>query len=300
MSAGDLEHHGERTGSPAESNVAARIPRLIQIIWVAIAALGFIDSLYGSREALFPWRPIANTTALAWFVLAVVGLIVNHLDKVDLPGGGGFSLSKLERADEAAAEGGVSVEAFRGALAAYSDLMQNWMESVNLFIEQLERYAKADDDVANVLARFCLGRMEEARDLIGERGERTRLSFWWFLEDADGLKMLFSDDIRDEKTRNHVFRPGAGLLGQCFVESRTYNLKDAPSSIYYEEIRPNPDYHGLLLVPVRQKTDGPVLGVLSVDREKKEAFDGNASNACSALAELIAYAMTTALDWQSA
>jgi hypothetical protein len=293
---GDAEQR-ESLEPRQRNNGVARIPIAIQIVWVAIAALGFVDSLFASGKASFPSHPIANTTALAWFVLGIIGLIVNHLDKVGLPGGASFSLRKLERAEKAVAKSEVSVDALREVLGDYSDLMQNWVQSVNLFTEQLEKYAETDDEVADILARFCLGRMEEARDLIGERGDRTRLSFWWFLEDAGGLKILFSDDIRDEETRNHVFRPGAGLLGQCFVESRTYNLEDAPASIYYEEIRPRADYHGLLLVPVRCKTDGPVLGVLSVDRQKREAFDQNASNVCSALADLIAYAMVTALDW---
>ena len=43
----------------------------------------------------------------------------------------------------------------------YSELMQNWLQSVNLFTEQLEKYAESDNDVADILARFCLGRMEE-------------------------------------------------------------------------------------------------------------------------------------------
>ncbi|HEY2473556.1 MAG TPA: GAF domain-containing protein [Candidatus Cybelea sp.] len=138
--------------------------------------------------------------------------------------------------------------------------------------------------------------MEEARDLIAERGDRTRLSFWWFVESAGGLKLLFSDDIRDEATLNHVFRPGVGLLGQCYVECRVYNLEDAPSSIYYQRIRPHADYNGLLLVPVRYRTYERPIGVLSIDRGKKEAFDDNAENVGSALADLIAYALETTLS----
>lgn len=289
----DDERDEESVAQQARDERVARIPLAIQVVWVGIAALGFVDSLFAPGRASFPWHPIANTTALAWFVLGIVGLVVNSLEKVGLPMGGSLTLRKLERVEKAAAKSEVSVETLREVLSDYSDLMQNWMQSVNLFAEQLEYYAKTDEDVETILARFCLGRMEEARDLIGERGDRTRLSFWCFVEERGGLKMLFSDDIRDEETLNHVFKPGVGLLGQCFVESRIYNMEDAPSSIYYERIRRQPDYHGLLLVPIKSRTDGRVLGVLSVDRKKKEAFGQNASNVCSALADLIAYGLDT-------
>ncbi len=281
-----------------ENDALARIPLPVQILWVALAAFGFIDSLFGPTRASFPWRPIATTSTLAWLVFGIIGLVVNRLAKVGLPGGANLSFRKLQRAEKAVAKSEVSVEALREVLSDYSDLMQNWLQSVNLFTEQLEKYAKSDDDVAEILAQFCLGRMEEAREIIAERGDRTRVSFWWSIEDEGGLKLLFSDDIRDEETLNHVFKPGVGLLGQCYVESRVYNIEDAPLSIYYESITPNPDYHGLLLVPVKSKTDGPVIGVLSVDREKKEAFDENASRVAGALADLLAYAMETGLAFE--
>jgi GAF domain len=289
------ELNGDRDLAERDDGRAlARVPWSIQAIWVALGAYGFVDNVFGSAGASFPWHPTASSTALAWLAFGMVGLVVNHLDKLGLPGVN-MSFRKLERAEKAAAEREISADALRAVLADYSDLMQNWAQSVNLFAEELEKYGKTDDDVADILARYCLGRMEEARDLIAERGDRTRLSFWWFMDDTGGLKLLFSDDIRDTATLNHVFRPGSGLLGQCYVECRTYNLEDGPSSIYYEAIRPDSDYHGLLLVPVRCKTDESPIGVLSIDREKKEAFDDNAENVGSALSDLIAYAMETAL-----
>lgn len=282
----------------AKDAALARIPLPVQAIWVVVASLGFIDSLFGSARASFPWHPIASPSALAWLAFAIVGLIVNHLDKIGFPGGANLSFRRLALVHKAAAQSEFSAEALRAVLADYSGLLQNWLQSVNLFTEQLEKYGSGDDDVANILARFCLGRMEEAREVIAERGDRTRLSFWWFVEDQGGLTLLFSDDIRDEATLDHVFEPGVGLLGQCYVEGRTYNLEDAPASIYYERIMPKPNYHGLLLLPVKARTDGAVIGVLSVDREKKEAFDENASNVCTGLADLLAYAMETGLAFE--
>jgi hypothetical protein len=280
-------------------DTVASIPRWIQVVWVALAGLGFIDAIFWSKGGSFPWHPMANTLALAWLVFGVIGLFINRVENVGLPGGAGFTFRKLDLVERAAAKSEVSVEALRGVLSDYSHLMQNWLQSVNLFAEQLEQYAQTDDDVSDILAHFCFRRMEEARKIVAERGDPTRFSFWWFVEDAGGLKLLFSDDIRDEATLDHVFKPGAGLLGQCYVESRIFNEDDAPSSIYYERITPHAaDYHGLLLVPVRSTTDERPIGVLSVDRQKKEAFNQNASSVCRALADLIAYAMETALNFE--
>lgn len=286
---------GDEQAPAADDRPLSRVPVPVQVLWVALGAFGFVVSLFGSKGAAFPRHPIASSTTLAWAVFAMVGLVVNHLDKLGLPGGMSMSFRRMARAEKAAAKRETSVKALRQVLGDYSELLQNWATSVNLFADQLENYANTDDDVAEILARFCLGRMEEARDVIAVRGDRTRLSFWWYVEDAGGLKLLFSDDIRDEATLDHVFKPGVGLLGQCYVESRIYNLEDAPESIYYEAIRAETEYHGLLLVPVTARTSERPIGVLSIDRQRREEFDQNAENVGSALADLIAYAMETAL-----
>jgi hypothetical protein len=298
LNANEIEAESEEADEPAQptdDQPLSRVPVPVQVLWVALGAFGFVDSLFGSKGAVFPWHPIASSTTLAWAVFAMVGLVVNHLDKLGLPGGMSMSFRRMARAEKAAAKRETSVKALRQVLGDYSELLQNWATSVNLFADQLENYANTDDDVAEILARFCLGRMEEARDVIAVRGDRTRLSFWWYVEDAGGLKLLFSDDIRDEATLDHVFKPGVGLLGQCYVESRIYNLEDAPESIYYEAIRQETEYHGLLLVPVTARTSERPIGVLSIDRQRREEFDQNAENVGSALADLIAYAMETAL-----
>lgn len=296
LEAEEAEDEALSSGNDAEAGdrPLSRVPLWIQILWVALGAFGFIDSVFGAAGASFPWHAIASTTSLAWLVFLMIGLVVNHLDKLGLPGGMSMSF-RVERAEKAAAQRGVSEAALRGALSDYSELLQNWAQSVNLFAQQLEEYGKTDDDAADILARFCLGRMEEARDVIAVRGDRTRLSFWWYVEDTGGLKLLFSDDIRDEATMDHVFKPGAGLIGQCYVESRIYNLEDAPASIYYEAIHDIPEYHGLLLVPVAARTSERPIGVLSIDRQRREEFGENAQNVGSALADLIAYAMEEAL-----
>jgi transcriptional regulator with GAF, ATPase, and Fis domain len=103
------------------------------------------------------------------------------------------------------------------------------------------------------------------------------------------LFFMFSNDIRDERTKSFRFSPSAGLMGQAFVENRIYNIEDAPSSSFYVSIRDaDIDYHGLLLVPVRA-LDQPV-GMLSIDRRQSATFGEDAERIATGLSELLSYA----------
>jgi hypothetical protein len=275
-----------------------RIPFWVRALWFIFGALGFVDTIYTSDKSAFPWHPVASLNALAWLCFTIVALIVNSLEQVGLPGAKLSFRKRLRQVTEAADLSQKSVAALTEVIDDYAGLLQSWTNAVNLLPEHLERYGVDVEKAYDILARFCLERMEEARDIIGESGERLRFSFWWFDEDSEGLKLLFSDDIRDEATLAHVFQPGSGLMGQCFIEDRVYNLEDAPTSIYYEKIRESPDYYGLLLVPVRARTGGEVIGVLSIDRQKKETFAATAENVARALGDLIAYAIHCVLTFQ--
>ncbi len=231
---------------------------------------------------------------------------MNRIDKIALPGGAQFSFreqlakarKKASVQEESIVKSEFSANAVSEALLAYSDLIQNWANAVNLLDEQLEKYGVNEEAVDEIVTRFCLGRMEEAKWLIEEEGDSLRFSFWLYSEDAGGLKLLFSDEIHDEKTLRHVFKPGAGLCGQCYVENRYFSFADAPKSIYYEKIRDEePQYHGLLLYPVKPRSDENSIGVLSIDRMQKEEFSKDAANVASALSDLIAYAMKVSVTY---
>lgn len=269
-----------------------RIPLWAQITWVVLALFGFVGNVFGSPGASFPLHPIWSPTALAWFGLAVVGAIINRVQQFGIPGGP--QLSFREREKRALEKREYSVKTLGIVVGKYSDLLQNWATTVNLLDEQLSKYGTNDQEIANIVVRFCLGRMEEAKDFMAEEGDVIRFSFWWFDAEAGGLTLLISDDIRDKATLDHIFKPGEGLCGQSYVEERYFSLRDAPQSIYYEDIPGvTPQYHGLLLMPVQPRKDAAAIGVLSIDRKKAEEFDGNARNVARALAALIAFAMNT-------
>lgn len=261
-----------------------------------VGLVGFLYSIFTVPGAAI-LHPIFGPIALGWFVFAFLVAIINRIDHIGLPGAKFSFRKKLERTERAVAKTEFAVDALESALSDVTNVFQNWMSTVNLFREQLEKYAKSREDINDIFVRFCLERMEEAKDVIGVEGERFRFSLWLYAEDIGGLKMAVSDAIRDEATRNHVFRPGAGLCGQCFVEDRVFNYDDAPSSISFEKIHDKPEYRGLLLVPVKITTDGGVVGVLSIDRAKKEYFSRNAEDMGQALSHLLAYAISTTWDF---
>jgi hypothetical protein len=256
---------------------------------VLIAIVMFVENVLFPRHPHLPWHLNGTPVALAWFILAIVGVAANHLSEIGLPGGGKIAFRRLIKVEKAIAKKTESVASLSTVIQEYADQLQSWTNSVNILTENLDRYGGTENDRVTIVVRYCLERMEEAKDLIEERGDTIRLSFWLYTEEEGGLKLLLSDDIRDTATLDHVFRPGQGLAGQCYVENRTYNLPDGPKSIYYQRVA-EPRYHGLLLVPVQFGATGEILGVLSVDRKKIERFDENAVNVARALGDLIAYA----------
>jgi hypothetical protein len=207
------------------------------------------------------------------------------IDSIELPGGAGVKFQ------EAVAAGEEGIAGLEHALGEATELVANWLGTVAWLNTYLQRQDVDDETALRSVFRFCLERMEDAKDWMGDADEPIRISLWW-LDQTDGdLFFMFSNDIRDERTKSFRFSPNAGLMGQAFVENRLYNLEDAPSSSFYVTIRDaQVDYHGLLLVPVRV-LDQPV-GMLSVDRQQQAAFGEDAERVAMGLTELLGYAFS--------
>lgn len=280
----------ESTSPDNDDGEIVQVPLYVQIPWVLSGSIGLIVHVFMSKDSSFPFHPLADGISLAWLAFAFIGASINYVREIGIPGGGKLAFRRLQKTERAVQVEKVSAASLRSVIVSYAVQMQSWMNSVNLFTEHLRLYGKSSDDKDEIVARFCLERMEEAKELIAESDDMTRLSLWWYIEEVDGLVLIFSDDIRDQRTLDHVFRPGAGLCGQCYIENRCYNLSDAPNSIYYEPIIDVPQYHGLLLMPVQHGT-GRVMGVLSIDRVRKEEFGDTAIDIARALSDLLVYAL---------
>jgi hypothetical protein len=227
--------------------------------------------------------PDTDLITMGWLGFAALGVLLPSIDSIEFPGGGGVKFQ------EAVAAGEEGIAGLEHALGEATDLIANWLGTVAWLNTYLQRLDVDDDAALRSVFRYCLERMEDAKEWMGDAEEPIRISLWW-QDQADGdLFFMFSNDIRDERTKNFRFSPNSGLMGQAFAENRVYNLEDAQSSSFYVAIREaQVDYHGLLLVPVRV-LDQPV-GMLSVDRQQKSTFGDDAEKIAQGLAELLGYA----------
>jgi hypothetical protein len=257
----------------------SRLDLIVRLIWIAVGVAGGV--LHSIASATDRW-PNADLITIAWFAFAALGWLLPRIDTIDFPGGG----IKFRKAVQAGNEGITDLER---ALGEATEQTATWLSSVSWLNIYLQRADVEDDAASATVFRFCLERMDEAKEWMGAEQEAIRISLWWYDAKAKDLFFMLSNDIRDETTKTSTFAPNVGLMGQTFAENRIYNLADAPSSAFYIPIREAPvDYHGLLLVPVRI-ADEP-MGVISIDRQQKSVFSEDAQKIAEALASLIAYA----------
>jgi hypothetical protein len=257
-----------------------RVPGPIRTIWVVFGLAGAVSHALGG--AAHYW-PDTDLITMGWLGFAALGVLLPSIDSIELPGGGGVKFA------QAVAAGEEGIAGFEHALGAATELVAEWLGTVAWFNTYLQRRDVDDDTALSSVFRYCLERMEDAKEWMGDAGEPIRISLWWQDQGDGDLFFMFSNDIRDERTKRFRFLPNSGLMGQAFAENRAYNLEDAPLSSFYVSIRDAQiEYHGLLLVPVRV-LDQPV-GMLSVDREQPSTFGADAENVARGLAELLGYA----------
>ncbi|MDQ6781812.1 MAG: GAF domain-containing protein, partial [Candidatus Eremiobacteraeota bacterium] len=191
-----------------------------------------------------------------------------------------------------------STRDLRQVLDAVTELSQNWTGALVILESRLET-GKDVETKLDMISRFCLDRMNEARVFMAQNGEGFRISLWWFDDKEASLQLLLSNEIVDQGTLDTKFAVGEGLLGQAFAEDRVWNLNNAPAEPYYKKTRDNPSYRGLLLVPIREGRE-PVgqipVGMLAIDREKPEYFDTAIENVACSLSHVVGFALLYADD----
>jgi signal transduction protein with GAF and PtsI domain len=100
---------------------------------------------------------------------------------------------------------------------------------------------------------------------------------------------MFGNDFREEEAKDYSFKDDVGLIGRAFTKNDKDNLADAPSSSFFvTRSSRKPNYHGLLLVPVRILDQA--VGMISIDRQAKPKFSDNAVRFAWGLAAQIAFA----------
>jgi hypothetical protein len=162
--------------------------------------------------------PDTDLITMGWLGFAALGVLLPSIDSIELPGGGGVKFA------EAVAAGEEGIAGLEHALGEATELVAEWLGTVGWFNTYLQRRDVDDDAALRSVFRYCLERMEDAKQWMGDAGEPIRISLWWQDQIDGDLFFMFSNDIRDERTKSFRFSPNSGLMGQAFAENRIYNL----------------------------------------------------------------------------
>jgi hypothetical protein len=282
----------EKSASRAAADATTvRVPLAIQIAWIAIGVLLLVDHAYNADDDTWHslWHPVTDALTLALVVFVLLGALINYVNEIGLPGGAKLTL----RNERAAATLALDVsENYHEVAADLANRLQSWAEDGALLNDALDRYGTDGESISAIATRFCLERMEDAADLLSLDDEQPRLSVWWFFESEGGLRLLLSNEIRDQTTWDYLFEPFEGLMGQAFIECRQFNIPDVRSSSQFVEIRPDYPYRGVLLTPIVAGAGRKAVGIVSIDRTRPLAFNSVGENIGWAVASFIAQVYT--------
>ncbi len=275
----------------ARDGATVRVPVAIQVAWIAIGVALLLDHAYsGDRDTWHSlWHPVTDALTLAFVVFVLLGALINYVNEIGLPGGAKLTLRNERAAATLALDVSTSYQDIADDLA---DRLQSWSEDGALLNDALDRYGTDAEAISAIATRFCLERMEDVANLLSVDGEQARLSVWWFFESEGGLRLLLSNEIRDQQTWDYLFEPFEGLMGQAFVECRQDNIPDVRTSTQFVEIRPDYPYRGVLLTPIVAGAGRKAVGIVSIDRTRPLAFDAIGENIGWAVASFVAQVYT--------
>jgi GAF domain-containing protein len=219
-----------------------------------------------------PWQPNFDTTTLWWALVAVFGLVLPIFDEIGL---GDFRF-------KVAREG---VDVVNDA----AGLMQAWAKTTNRFLANIAN-AKTSKEALGLALDFVSLRAYEAIEWVGKDGEERRAAVWLYNSRDDALVFFLSNEIRDDATINARIPVSQGVAGAAFRDQLVWNEADGPSlPVWIPIATAKPKYHGLLCAPINYGDRR--LGILSVDREKRESFPQVEYDVLIALAQTIGMAL---------
>lgn len=219
--------------------------------------------------------PVFDQTTLLWAAIAVGALLVTFVSEFSF-GGASFKLFETKETAE-------------DVIEKATDLVQNWTNQIAQFLADLEAGMSASTFRAE-LSQFLQLRAYEAVEWLSGDGEKRRLSLWIYDESKNALKIFFSNGITDKETLAAEVEYGKGVVGTVYKLQQTWNERDGPSLPVWIPIRSDaPRYHGIFLTPVNYSD--LELGVLCVDRRKRERFSESAEDVMFALANVFAIAI---------
>jgi hypothetical protein len=255
-------------------NASISLTRALQFGLIAAGILGSFAHAFPISHKADEDLPALDLEALAWFALVPVGLLLPRISKIKL----GEAEIELTEASKEAVQSADQI----------TELMLNWTTALNITIGLL-RDAADEDGRAGVLFNFVRDRMGEAKKAIEASELELRLSMWVYSQPFDVIEFSHSNEIDDETTMNAVFARGQGMLGQAFLEQRTWNEPNARQLPSYLPVVQRPKYLAVYCTPVTFHREP--LGMLCMDKNEEATFGERADTIARTLAAIIAAAV---------
>jgi GAF domain-containing protein len=221
--------------------------------------------------------PVLDMVTIAWIGVSVIGILLPRISEVTF----GEASLKLGEIKEGAEE-------LEESLDDIANLAQNWSSSPMLYISLLEK-STTKERKGLLLRNYLRDRMGEAKVFLGDEPESdVRIALWIHNPETDRVDFLYSNEVRPSQPS---WSPGEGLIGQAWLESRSFNEPDVRKVPGYKHTRSfDPPYLAVLCIPVKRGHD--TIGMLTVDKSDSELF----SNVAQDIAIGLAAQCTLAID----
>ena len=253
-------------------NVRFSVATFMQCALIGCGILGAFAHAFPASHKADEDFPIVDLEALAWFALVPIGFLLPRISKIKL----GEAEVELAEASQEAIKIGDDV----------ASLMLNWTSALTI-TQALIRRAENGPEAARVVWNFVRDRLGEMKEAIeADEGAAVRISVWIYDEQSDRIDFFYSNEISDEATQNASFARGEGMLGQAFVEQRTWNEPNALQLPAYTQIVARPQYKAVYCGPITF-FDRP-KGMLCIDKNEESMFGDRADTIAKSLETILA------------
>jgi len=252
---------------------ALTVTTMLQIGLIGCGVLGAFAHAFPTSHKPDEDFPVVDLEGLAWFALVPIGLLLPRISKIKL----GEAEIELVAASKEAVKIGDDL----------ASLMLNWTGTLTI-TEALIRRAKDVDEAAGFLWNFVRDRLGEMKEAIEADEGDVRISVWIYDDQSDKIDFYYSNEIIDEATQNASFARGEGMLGQAFVEQRTWNEPNALQLAAYTQIVARPQYKAVYCGPIT--FHGAPKGMLCIDKKEEAMFGDRADTIAKSLEAILAAA----------
>jgi hypothetical protein len=253
-------------------------------------------ALYGLLQhtgQMLTWRPVADTSTIAFVALLLWSFMPDLMTGTSI---GGLPVPSFKQA-LVEAQGRIDVATasmadYTEIIADLSNLITSWTES-NVILDVLLTQSRDDAEAKMHLFNFLRDRMGEAREWVGDTpGSDVRLALWVYNPTTRRLGFFFSNEIVDDRTKQATFEPGEGMMGQAFLERRTWDERDVSKIPAFRKTRGKAEEFATLCEPIGPAVVPQPLGMLTIDKPEKTYFSRTAHDLARALAAISYMAIT--------